>query len=51
MKRYIITKVIYSKNMFDAVKNENEGEIVQVSLDQDIQAPLQSKEIGFKHGR
>jgi len=52
MKRYIITKVIYSKSMMGAIKDESEGEIVQVVLDQDVGPGTDLKTIGFnKNGR
>lgn len=52
MKRYIITKVVFAKSMPEAIMTEANGEMVQVSLDQDVTAAETiAPKIGFKHGR
>ena len=48
MKRYVLTKVIYAKNMFEAIKNEAKGEVVQVELGQECKPEADTKAIGYK---
>mgnify|MGYP000855959559 CR=1 FL=1 len=45
MKQYRITKIIYAKNLATAIKNESKADIVEISLNENIEKP--SNQIGF----
>lgn len=49
LKCYKIIKIMFANSMPEAMLNEHKGELVEVSLDQDVQSPLLNKKvIGFK---